>query len=68
MIVYAIVADTTGPQGHGEPGTPYVSLVFEESRYTIAKPTPLFKIKGEATQYMIDRGLNWKRIIELELR
>ena len=46
--VYAITKEIRGPQGHGEPGQPYLCLVTDGEWFDLGEPLPMFKTKEDA--------------------
>ncbi len=65
--VFALTQETAGPSGHGEPGTPYLTLLTDGEWYSLGNPHPLFTTKEGAEKYVTDNELD-ATVTPLELR
>jgi hypothetical protein len=65
--IYLITGKATGPCGHGEPGSKYITLA-DDGVWELGKPYPAFTTREAAEGYLvpIDKYGRY-RITELEL-
>ena len=66
--VFVLTQEVTGPAGHGEPGTPYLTLKTNGEWYTLGDPAPAFSTKEKAEEYKKEFDeYNFYKITELEV-
>jgi hypothetical protein len=65
--VYALTRQVTGSPGHGEPGTPYLTLLTDGVWFNLGNPHPFFTTEEAAEKYKNDNKLT-ARVTPIELR